>query len=698
MIIGTAGHIDHGKTSLVRALTGVETDRLKEEKARGISIELGFAYWPQADGSRIGFVDVPGHEALVHTMLAGATGIDVVLLVVAADDGVMPQTREHLAIMDLLGLSRGVVALNKADRVGPERLAAAEAEVGAALASTGLAAAPIVPVSAITGSGLEALKSALLAARGADRTALGGHLFRLAVDRAFTLKGLGTTVTGVVLSGSVGVDDEVVVSPRGVRARVRSMHAQNVAAAHGKAGQRCALVLSGIDKDDVQRGDMIVAPQLHVPTARIDVELHILMGEPKPIGTWFPVKLHHGAAEVPARIVPLAPETLAPGQTGLAQIVLERSIAAFAGDRFVIRDTSSSRTVGGGVLLDVRAPERRRRTPERLAELSALKSGEAADNLRVMLEGPRGWLNASTFLRDRGLREAVLADIPAAADATRLDTGEGIVLVSSSAWRSLVEAIGAALDRAHAEQPDQPGIPKERLRTAAPVRLPITVFNAALERMTRDKLLVVDRSWIRRPSHQIRFSEQEEALWRHIWPRLIREPYRPPRVRDIAKAMEIDEALVRRLAKLAQRRGDVEEIAHDHFYARSVVERIAAIARECAAASPTGDFSAADLRDKLDNGRKVAIQILEFFDRHGYTIRRKDLRRINPHRAELFTPPGSADTQVGADQTADQTGGVPLPVGRPDFKSGWGRQTASGGFDSHPPPPLDHTARKERSA
>ncbi len=684
MIIGTAGHIDHGKTSLVRALTGVETDRLKEEKARGISIELGFAYWPRPDGTTIGFVDVPGHEALVHNMLAGATGIDLVLLVVAADDGVMPQTLEHLAIMDLLGLERGVIALNKADKVGADRLRKAELEIRSALASTALADAPIIPVSAVTGAGLDPLRGALLAEGSETRHQFRDRQFRLAADRSFVLKGHGTAVTGLVLSGRIRVGDEIVVSPEGLKARVRSIRANNSVADVGEAGQRCALVLTGagIDKDAVGRGDMILAPPLHLPSARLDAELRVLPSESKPLQTWFPIKFHHAASETPGRLVPLQSDTLAPGQTGLVQIVLERPIAACCHDRFVIRDTTSSRTIGGGKILDIRAPERRRRTPGRIAALRAMTHDDVLVAVREILSTAAPWLDLTQLCRDRALADTDVPSLAVALGDETLVTADATIVFARQAWATFADAIGRLLDETHAGQPEQPGIPRERLRAAAPYRLPVTVFNAALARLEKAGVLALDRSWVRRPNHRIAFSEQEENLWRHILPRLISEPFKPPRVRDIAKAMDIDEALVRRLSKMAARRGDVEEVAHDHFFTRAVVEKMAAIAADCSQASPTGDFGAAEFRDRLDNGRKVAIQILEYFDRHGFTIRRKDRRRINPHRVDLFLPRQSQTTG-----NADRVGGVPLPVGRPDFKSGWGRQTASGGFDSHPPPP-----------
>ncbi len=679
MIVGTAGHIDHGKTSLVKRLTGVETDRLKEEKARGISIDLGFAYWSRPSGETIGFVDVPGHEGLVHNMLAGATGIDFVVLVIAADDGVMPQTREHLAIMDLLGLKRGVVALNKCDLVDADRRSAAMAAIEAVLVGTSLEGAEIIPVSAVTGEGLQTLTARLDEACSQSTSRPKDGLFRLAVDRSFTLAGLGTTVSGTILSGAVQVDDRVVVSPSGLEARIRSINAQNRPVEQGVAGQRCALVLSGphISKEAVRRGDVILDPVLHAPASRIDVSVRILPSEQRPIGQWFPVKVHHAAAEVPGRVVVLRDEALRPGETDYAQLVLERPLAASGHDRFVIRDTSSSRTVGGGVFLDLRAPERRRRTPERREMLDALSEREPAHVLSRLLSRPGSWVEIDTFLRDRAIGRAAADDIVSKLGLVTLSVGSSRIATLATTWEGLLARVGEALDAFHAERPDRPGLGLEQLRKAEAPFLSAPLFAAALRAMAEAGELILDRTWVRRPGHEVRFSDEEERIWALIKPRLASEPYRPPRVRDIANDMAIDEDFVRRLMRMAGKRGDIEEIAHDHFFLRSVVQTMAEIAIDVGSNAADGKFTAAQFRDRLDNGRKVAIQILEFFDRHGFTIRRQDLRRINPARIDLFAPKPAQQ----------QDGGVPLPVGRPDFKSGWGRQTVSGGFDSHPLPP-----------
>ncbi len=678
MIVGTAGHIDHGKTSLVQRLTGVDTTHLKEEKARGITIELGFAYWPQPDGSVIGFIDVPGHEKLVHTMLAGASGIDVLLLVVAADDGVMPQTREHFAIARLLDIGTGIVALTKSDLVDEARIAEVRTEVANLLAGTRFENAPVVPVSAATGAGIDALSGLVtqcasgLAGRAAD------HGFRLAVDRSFTLPGIGTVVTGTILSGTVRTGDEVVVSPSGLAARVRSIHAQNRAADLGRAGDRCALNLAGpaIAKDAVGRGDMVLTPYLHAPTSRLDAELTLLESEPRPVKMWMPVRLHHASAEVGARVVLLGDDPVPPGGSAVVQLVLEAPIAAGAHDRFVLRDTTSSRTIGGGRFLDLRAPERHRRSPQRLAQLQALTNGDAAGAFDALLRAPPHFADFKSFARDRVLAPPQSEDLAARLGLVRIAIGDRQPGFLPDMWEAFARSVTETLKLYHEEAPDMQGMGLERLRLAVTPRLPALIFRAALARLSSERQVVVEGSWIRRPEHEVRLTPEDERLWARIAPLIGHgERFRPPRVRDLGHALGLPEEKVRGLFRLVARRGDVHEVALDHFFLRPTVAEMADIAAQLAAEHPDG-FNAAQFRDRLDNGRKVAIQILEFFDRHGVTIRRGDLRRINRLRIDMF---GAGPDSDGRDAS---------PVGRPDFKSGRGRQTVSGGFDSHSLPPV----------
>ncbi|QDM15131.1 selenocysteine-specific translation elongation factor [Tardiphaga sp. vice352] len=684
MIIGTAGHIDHGKTSLVRALTGVETDRLKEEKARGISIDLGFAYLPDADGSVLGFVDVPGHERFIHNMLAGATGIDFVMLVVAADDGIKPQTREHLAIIDLLGIERGVVALTKTDLIDIARQQQVAKEIAEILQSTRLAGARIVPVSIATGEGVAALRTELLEiARQFGAHAANGR-FRLAVDRSFTLTGAGTVVTGTVLSGAVAVDDRVTISPSGLVARVRSIHAQNRPSPRGTAGQRCALNLAGdgISKDAIARGDVVLDPVLHAPSNRIDAELRWLASEPKPVVQWMPVRLFHAAAETGARIVLLEDRPIAPGQSGLVQLVLEQPIAAASGDRFVLRDTTGQRTIGGGRLLDLRAPSRKRGTPMRLAQLQAQAQAVPAAALATLLEIAPHHVDLPAFARDRALSDAQTQDLVAQLSLVTLETPQGSFAMAARHHLALKQSLLGKLQAFHADNPDLPGIGLERLRLQLEPRLPAPALLAVLHALVRGREIALDGAWVRLAGHEVRLTDDDELLWARLAPLLSgAERFRPPRVRDIANLLVVKEQAIRRLLKLLGRMGRVDEVAHDHFFLRGTVAEMVGIVVRLGDSEAHAEFTASQFRDQMDNGRKVAIQILEFFDRHGVTIRRGDLRRVNRHRLDLFRP--SQD----APRPAAVSGGESSPVGRPDFKSGRGRETVSGGFDSLSLPP-----------
>jgi selenocysteine-specific elongation factor len=690
MIAGTAGHIDHGKTSLVRALTGVDTDRLKEEKARGISIDLGFAYLPTPDGTALGFVDVPGHQRFVHTMLAGASGIDFVVLVIAADDGVMPQTLEHLAIVDLLGITRGLVALTKVDLAAPPRRAQVTSDIARILSATRLAGASVIPVSTLTGEGIEELRQHLFeASHSLGRRPARGR-FRLAVDRSFTLAGAGTVVTGTVLSGQKAAGDRVMVSPSGLVARVRSIHAQNRSAERGQAGERCAfnLVGEGINKEAIRRGDVVLDPELHAPADRIDAVLRILPSETKAVGQWMPVRLHHAAIEIGARVVLLEVEPLVPGGEKLVQLVLEQPIAAAAGDRFVLRDTSAQRTIGGGRFLDLRAPSRKRRTPARLAQLDALAIEDPEHVVEALLDREPGYVNLSAFARDRALADDELARIVEALGIIRISAKDAVIGLGPATWLQLRRALLATLEVFHESNPDLPGIGLERLRLQLEPRLPAPAFSSALQGMARAGEVALEGAWVKLSGHEVRLTPEDENLWARVAPLLAdAERFRPPRVRDIAGLLDVPEGDVRRIAKLVGRMGRVDEVAHDHFFLRNTIAEMVQIAVNLASVSERGEFTAAQFRDQVNNGRKVAIQILEFFDRHGVTLRRGDLRRINKHRLDLFRP--SAD--VEAPTTPDQ-GRESSPVGRPDFKSGWGREPVLGGFDSHSLPPRSRSA------
>ena len=621
MIIGTAGHIDHGKTSLVKALTGVDADRLPEERARGITLDLGYAYAPLPDGQVLGFVDVPGHERLVHNMLAGATGIDFVLLVVAADDGPMPQTREHLQIIDLLGLTRGAIALTKVDRVPGARMDEVGQEIGALVASSGLADAPVFPVSAVTGEGVAALRQHLDQACAAMRTRSDAGYFRLAIDRCFTLKGAGTVVTGTAHSGRVQVGEELMLSPPSLRVRVRSIHAQDRPTDAGKAGQRCALNLSGpgFDKAIVRRGNWLLAPEVHAPTQRVDVRLRLLASEARPLAHWTPVHFHLGAIDVTARVALLEGDALAPGSARLAQIVLDKPVGALHGDRFVLRDQSATRTLGGGMVLDPFPPQRGRRAAPRLEMLQAWDTADPVVALQKLLQTSALGVDLRHFRIAWNLDEAQLGELLICLPIRRVDDGGNLFAVDAIHWTRLLARIEAALAAEHERAPDMVGVGRERLRRLTDPALMQPIFDAALRELVGAQRLAQSGSWLHHPQHQVKLTLADEALWGKVYPLLESQPFQPPRVRDLARTLLMSEEEMRQFLKRTARLGLVYPVAHDHYFSRRAVGELAAIVRELNAED--GAATASRFRDRIDTGRKLAIHVLEFFDRVGYTRR-----------------------------------------------------------------------------
>jgi len=623
MIVGTAGHIDHGKTCLVRALTGVDTDRLKEEKARGISIELGYAYVPVenargADGEVLGFVDVPGHERLVHTMVAGAGGIDFALLVVAADDGVMPQTREHVAILDLLGVARGAVALSKADRVDAARVAAVRADVAALLAPTPLAGAPAFPLDATVpgDAGVAALRAHLHATAAALPRRRDDGLFRLAVDRVFTLPGRGTIATGTVHAGRVRVGDRLVVMPAGTPVRVRSIHAQDRAADSGRAGQRCALNLAGVERTALARGDWLADPRALAPSVRLDVRLHRLADGGGALATWAPLHVHLGTAHRPAHLVPLDGEAIAPGETRRAQLVFDAPLCAAPGDRFVVRDAQAARTLGGGIVLDACAPARRRRSAERRAALDARERALAGAGVAPLLAcAPQG-LALAELERLCGTAGERIA-LPA--DARTIGTADGPQVCLEAHWQALRAQATAALRRLHAEQPDEPGVDASRLRRIAVPTMPAASWRALVEDLLADGALARSGAWLHLPEHRVSLSAAEQALAARLEERLAAGGFDPPWVRDLAAALALAEDEVRRVLRKRAMQGALHAVVRDLYYPHATVRELAARLR--ASADARGAIGAARYRDALGLGRKRTIQILEYFDRAGYTRR-----------------------------------------------------------------------------
>ena len=629
MIVGTAGHIDHGKTTLVRALTGVDTDRLPEEKKRGISIELGYAFLDTPSGARIGFVDVPGHERLVHTMIAGATGMDCALLLVAADDGVMPQTREHLAVLSLLRVQHGAVVVTKADRVDAARVGAVRAEVAAALRDTPLADAPTFVVAAMRGDGVTELKQWLFEqARVQSRDdADTQHAFRLAIDRAFTLDGVGTVVTGTVRAGTVQVGDELAITPTGPRTsvRVRSLHAQNRAVPRCGPGQRCALALAGVAKDEVQRGQWLVATDVALATDRIDVALQLWHGEMQPLRSGTPVHVHIGASDTPGSVALLdAGDALAPGARARMQLVLQRPVAAWHGDRVVLRDTSATRTLAGGRVLDPFAPARYRRTPPRLAQLDAAGLDTPSARLQSVLAVSPGGLDWARWARAEALQRAAWPALPADALCSRVDGAPAFVLAPVHAPAARAAALDA-LQAYHARHVEELGPDAARLRRLAVSKLPDALWRELLAGLIREGRVAQRGAFVHLPEHGVHLSATEARIAQKVAVPLAGAGFEGAWVRDLARDAQESEALMRTtLARLAQQ-GELHQVVKDLFYPPGTIHRLAAIARELGA---SGDITAARFRDATRLGRKRAIQVLEYFDRVGLLRRSGDVHRM----------------------------------------------------------------------
>ncbi|WP_417786920.1 selenocysteine-specific translation elongation factor [Stutzerimonas xanthomarina] len=630
MIIGTAGHIDHGKTALLKALTGQEGDRRREERLRGITIDLGYLYASLGESDLTGFIDVPGHERFVHNMLAGACGIDRVLLVVAADDGVMPQTREHLSIIELLGIRRAFVVLTKIDRVEAPRIAEVSTQIEALLRASPLAGAPVFPVSSVTGEGIDALRAALIE-QAADVCARSEDgYFRLAIDRAFSVTGSGVVVTGTAFAGRVQVGDELALSPAGRTVRVRGLHAQNQAAQEARAGQRVALNLAGdrLAVEQISRGDWLLKPELQAPTRRIDIEFTLLPSEARELRHWTPVHIHIGAQDVTGRIALLEGEYLAPGGHVHAQLLLNAPAHAVHGDRVVLRDQSAQRTLGGGRVLDPFAPPRNRHRQARLAVLRALGGETLEDILPALLPSAINGLEPALLERQFN-RPRPTWRLPD--EALEIPTRVGARLFERATWDYLEQSLVAALKRFHETQPDELGPDRDRLRRYALPQLERPVYLALLERTLAAGTIEANGPWLHLPGHRVHLSEEEESLKARLWPRLESARFNPPWVRDLAGELEIEEDRVRHLLRKLSRIGELQQVVKDLFYPNSTIRQLANQMLEMERQS--GVIRAAAFRDQIQLGRKRSIQLLEHFDRIGLTRRFGNERKIRPDSA-----------------------------------------------------------------
>ncbi|MGI9477957.1 MAG: selenocysteine-specific translation elongation factor [Hyphomicrobiaceae bacterium] len=631
MIVATAGHVDHGKTLLIKTLTGIDTDRLPDEKKRGLTIDIGFAYLPLAGHDEpIGFIDVPGHEKFIRNMVCGVAGIDYALFVIAADDGPMPQSREHLAILDLLGVKSGIVALTKADRVSTDRLAEAKDEIEELLLGTTLDGAEIMPVSALENTGIDDLRDHLTAkARAFHARPHAGH-FRLAVDRRFDITGAGLIVTGTVFAGACAVGDQVRVLGAPETYRIRSIRAQNEERQAALAGQRAALNLTGqsLSRDRVHRGDWVVGSPTAEPTQKFDARLHVLASEGTPLGHWTPVHVHLGAAETTGRVAVLEGKSIAPGTAALTQLVLDEPLGAHHGDGFIVRDQSATRTVGGGHVIDIFPPLRRRAAEPRLALLRALETpGHAAALDAAIATSPNG-IDLTTFARARNLTDAEVGSIKSEISGRIVGTDVHQRAFSTTHWDACQKALLATLQSWHTKHPDQVGLADVQLARQAGYRFADPLAHAIANVLEADGAIVRERLGLRLPTHQAGLQGEDAALWEKVAAYIESDGLRPGSLSDIANNLDIPQRRLQSFLTAAGRHGLAHRISNTRYLTQPQVDDLRAHAEQLAAQHPAGALEVRTFRDATAIGRNMAIEVLEYFDKLGYTARRGDAREI----------------------------------------------------------------------
>ena len=620
VVVGTAGHIDHGKTSLVKALTGIDTDRLPEEKARGITIDLGFAFLEEPGGLTIEIVDVPGHERFVKNMLAGVGGIDLAMLVIAADEGVMPQTREHLAICSLLHIKAGLIALTKADMVEPDWLELVREDVAGAVRDTFLGGAPILPVSAKTGQGLDELRAALrtlaqsVPQRGTDQ------LPRLPIDRVFTVRGFGTVVTGTLTAGGLGVDDRVEVFPRKTEAKIRGLQTHGHPVTSARAGQRTAVNLQGLERAAIDRGDVVGLPGTLVPSMLVDGTLELLKDAARPLRSRARVRFHVGTSEIMARAILLDRTELAPGEESFARFRLEGQLVARPGDRFVVRSYSPVVTIGGGTLLDVDPPRFKRRGPALVAHLTLLQTGDPETVLEehVRHVGAAGVRLATLAGRVpfgpaqlKGLLDALQA-------AGRVIAVERDWFIHPESFARLSTLVVDTLTAFHHAGPLKPGMSREELRSRAG-GADERVFAFLLSALGADGTVKTERDKVRLASHEVRLSPDQQRIVDRLEDDFLRAEAAPPSAEEALGRAGLGGDEEHELFQVLVQAGKLVRVKESlFFHARAldtIQTKLVALLRERKEIGP------ADIKDLLGISRKYAIPLLEFFDQRRVTAR-----------------------------------------------------------------------------
>ncbi len=621
IILGTAGHIDHGKSALVKALTGVDPDRLKEEKERGITIDLGFADIHYPDGLTVGIVDVPGHERLVRNMLAGVGGIDIVLMVIAADEGVMPQSREHLAICSLLNIKSGIVVVTKTDLVEEEWLELVNDEIREFVRGTFLEGAGIVNVSSKTGENIDLLREEIHRLARRVRPKPTGGLFRLPIDRVFSLKGFGTVVTGTALSGMIALDSQVQVLPADIRSKVRGLQSHGKPIEKAYAGQRVALNLQGVQKEELKRGAVVVEPDRFRPTQAVEAELALLKDAPV-LKNKARVHFHLSTSEVIGRVILYDRGELSPGESSFCQIRLEEAVVAVSGDRFIIRRFSPVVTIGGGVILDSQA--RKRRKKEGLDDLRVYRDGALGEKIatKVRKSGVRGmthhllqgWINADTADIDRAIE--------------RLKE-EGLLvqfedrLIHRDIFEGLRERIADTLRRFHENNPLKPGMSKEVLRSLFGIEQ--RTFQGILSIMGE---VVVEKDTVRLADFTVAVTDRYRKIKREVLELLRREGFQPPGKEDLAEYFSLQLKEMEDILKLMAQEGSITRITDSFYLLAEDYERMLKLLREYYSGKES--MSVGEFRDLLGTTRKYALPFLEHLDSNKITLRVGDVRKIHP--------------------------------------------------------------------
>jgi selenocysteine-specific elongation factor len=627
-VLGTAGHVDHGKTALIKALTGVDTDRLKEEKERGITIELGFASLNLPSGQRVGIVDVPGHEKFIKNMVAGAAGIDVVMLVIAADEGIMPQTKEHLHICSLLGITTGIVALTKIDLVEKDWLELVKSEITEYLSDSFLENAPILPVSAIKQEGLTDLISAIDAAVGKISEKADDGIFRLPVDRVFTMKGFGTVITGTMISDHIKIGDEIEILPEAINARIRGIQVHNQPVDTAWAGQRTAINLQGIEKSTIERGNVLVRPKTVWPSKRLDVFVEFLASNSKNLKNRALVRLHTGTSEIIARIILLDKDELAPGQKAFAQLVLESADVIVAGDRFVLRSYSPVTTIGGGQIIDPLPLKHKRQNEKIIADLNILQNGSLPEKISVIMErtGFAGInLRGLTFrlgVNMKKLREA-LDSLLSGKKAILLDS-EDTTVISAYFYNQLEELIVKNITAYHKKNPLQEGISKEQIKETLGRAISVKLYNLALRSLGKKEIIVSDKDNVRLAGHQVQLAGDLDSL-RHSIARTYSEAkLSPPSLSDVLSGFKDQKVKAQSIIKLMLNDGDLIKINEEMCFSREVLGKLRDDYK--ALLIKDGKATPATFKDLTGLSRKYIIPLMEYFDVNKLTVRVGDHR------------------------------------------------------------------------